>query len=87
MLSIKENSLKDRTDNFRQSLDFNFEISRKKMSEKLNGLKKDVEFLRDNLSKSVQTVIQKRNEKNLKTAPEGKSNKIKINEKYLKYKI
>lgn len=64
--------MKDRTDNIRQSLDFNFEISRKKMAEKLNGLKKDVEFLRDNLSKSVQTVIQKRNDKNLKTSTEGK---------------
>jgi len=63
MLAIKENSLKDRTENFRQALDFNYDVSRKKMSEKLNGLKKDVEFLRDNLSKSVQLIIQKKNEK------------------------
>ncbi len=74
MLSIKENSLKERTDNFRQTLDFNFEISHKKMQEKLNGLKKDVEFLRDNLSKSVQTVFQKKNDKNLKSSSEGKIN-------------
>ena len=73
MFHLKETALRDKFENFRQSLDSNYNSSHSKLSDKLNELTKEVNSLKDNLSKSVRKAMQAKN-KSEKTAntQEGK---------------
>ena len=57
MLQLKEAALREKFDNFRQFLDSNYNTSHSKLTEKLNDLTKEVNFLKENLSKNVRKAV------------------------------
>ena len=71
MIHVKEALLRDKFDNFRTFLDSNYNTSHAKLSDKLTDLSKDVNSLKDNLSKNVRKVINAKN-KSEKSSTEGK---------------
>lgn len=71
MIHVKEALLRDKFDNFRTFLDSNYNTSHAKLSDKLTDLSKDVNSLKDNLSKNVRKVVNAKN-KSEKSSTEGK---------------
>ena len=70
MIHVKEALLRDKFDNFRTFLDSNYNTSHAKLSDKLTDLSKDVNSLKDNLSKNVRKVVNAKN-KSEKSSTEG----------------
>lgn len=75
MFHLKETALRDKFENFRTSLDSNYNATHAKLSDKLNEMSKEVNFLKENLSKNVRKAMNvKKNVEKTTLASEGKKN-------------
>lgn len=79
MFHLKETALRDKFENFRTSLDSNYNATHAKLSDKLNEMSKEVNFLKENLSKNVRKAMNvKKNVEKTTLASEGKKKHLSI---------
>ena len=73
MFHLKETALRDKFEHIRTSLDSNYNTTHAKLSDKLNEMSKEVNFLKENLSKNVRKAMNvKKNVEKTTLASEGK---------------